>query len=151
KRLASKVVADMHQCCRLYGRPSTNDIAGYQEELIVLLADGYVAEYEFGFKKDDARVLSWKYKVTSAGALEGGRSGGLYAQASVASASMFNYLWYSSAWSALTLGQQQAIDAKHAVSRVAGDPPKDGSGHWVRDRTYVSGGVAVQREEFLPW
>jgi hypothetical protein len=152
KKLAAKVIADMHQCRRLYSRPSESDIETYQTELVVLLAGRYVAEYEFGFKTSaDKRIVSWRYTVTAAGDLEGGRSGGLYATADVGNAQLFNYLWRSDRWRALTGSEQAKVDAQHPVERTFGDPPADGSGRWVRDRQYASGGVAIERKEFRPW
>jgi hypothetical protein len=152
KKLAAKVIADMHQCHRLYGRPIESDIARYQEELIVLLAGGYISQYEFGFKtKADKRVVSWKYTVTNAGDLEGGRSGGLFAAADVDTSRFFNYLWHSGKWSDLTIKERMAVETQYTLQRTTGDPPADGNGRWIRDRRYVSGGVAIQREEFQPW
>jgi HORMA domain-containing protein len=152
RKLAAKVIADMHQCRRLYGSPPESSIEAYQTELVVLLAGRYVSEYEFGFKTSaDKRIVSWQYTVTAAGDLEGGRSGGLYATADVGSAPFFNYLWRSATWRTLTGGEQAKVDAQHSVERRVGDPPADGSGRWVRDRQYVSGGVAIERKEFRPW
>jgi len=152
KKLAAKVIADMHQCRRLYGRPSESSIEAYQTELVVLLAGEYVSKYEFGFKTDaDQRIVSWRYTVGPAGDLEGGRSGGLYATADIDDARMFNYLWQSDKWNDLLPSEQAKVNAKHTIERVAGDPPSDGSGRWVRDRRYVAGGVAIEREEFRPW
>ena len=152
RKLAAKVSADMDQCRRLYGLPSETDIARYQEELIVLLHGGYVSEYEFGFKtSDDRRVISWMYRVNANGDLQGGRSGGLYAQADVSRAKTFNFLTTNSDWTRLTPAEKQAVKAKYSISRVDGEPPSDGSGIWVRDRTYSAGGVAIERQEFRPW
>ena len=151
KKLAAKVTADLHQCCRFYGCPSEGDIADYNEELVVMLAGEYVCTYEFGFQSNDRRVVSWYYTITAAGDLEGGRSGGLHATADVRGASWFNYMSYADAWSNLTQTGREAERAKHNITRISGHPPSDGSGHWVSDRTYVSGGVAVVRKEFRPW
>lgn len=151
KKLAAKVTADMHQCRRLYGDPTETDIASYNEELVVMLAGEYLSSYEFGYQKGDKRIVSWYYTVTAAGDLEGGRSGGLYAQADIIGASWFNFMTTSNSWAGLTEAGRNAVRAKHSINRVTGDPPADGSGHWVADRTYVSGGVAVQRKEFRPW
>src|SRR4051812_31087181 len=98
-RLASKVTADMYQCFAHYGRPSETDIVDYQAELVEMLAGNYVDTYEFGFKNSAGqRILSWKYRVVN-GQLVGGnddRSGGIYARATVASLSTFNFMEYSS-------------------------------------------------------
>lgn len=152
RKLAAKVVADMHQCHLLYGRgPSTMEIGAYEEELVVLLAGGYVSAYEFGFKTaDERRVLSWKYTVGLSGDLEGGRSGGLYAQADLAGASLFNFLTTNSKWSRLSESDQSKVDQQHPISRTAGSPPSDGNGYWASNRAYAAGGVAVTRQEYRP-
>lgn len=151
RKLAAKVTADMHQCRRLYGDPTEADIAAYNEELVHMLAGKYVSSYEFGYQKGDKRIVSWYYTITAAGDLEGGRSGGLYAKADISGASWFNFMTTNYSWSVLNEAGKNAVRAKHSVKRVTGDPPSDGSGHWVADRIYVSGGVAVQRKEFRPW
>lgn len=152
RKLAAKVVADMHQCNLLYGRgPSTTDIAAYEAELVVLLAGGYVSAYEFGFKTvDNRRVLSWKYTVGLSGDLEGGRSGGLYSQASLDGASLFNFLTTNTKWSQLSESDQAKVDQQHPISRTVSSPPADGNGYWASNRAYAAGGVAVTRQEFRP-
>lgn len=97
------------------------------------------------------RVVSWYYTVTPAGDLEGGRFGGLYPQADVSGADWFNFMTTNTNWSALTEAQRDGVRAKHSIRRTFGDPPSDGSGRWVSDRTYVSGGIAIVRKEFRPW
>src|SRR5579863_9820051 len=111
RRLAAKVAADMHQCQRLYGHLTDTEIENYQQELTVLLVDGYLRTYEFGFKKDGRRVVSWYYMVAPSGNLEGGRSGGLFPTADIATAVMFNFLTYSSEWFALSNVEQEKIRA----------------------------------------
>lgn len=152
RRLAAKVAADMHQCQLRYGHLTDTEIENFQQELEVLLLDGYVKSYEFGFQDSNGRrVLSWFYTPGPAGDLEGGRSGGLYLQADVSNAEMFNFLSYSAAWTALSTDAKARVDAAHPITRTTGSPPQDGNGHWVDSRTYVSGGVAINRKEFQPW
>lgn len=152
RKLAAKVAADMHQCQRFYGWPSAKEVEEFNGELIVLLAGHYVSQYEFGFKtEDDRRVVSWRYRVTTAGDLEGGRAGGLVPSADIRGAVNFNFLWTTTSWADLTQSERAAIEAHHNVHRTISEPPVDGNGRWVRDRTYVSGGVAMEREEFRPW
>jgi hypothetical protein len=67
RRLASKVVTDMARCSQIYGRPSIQEIQEYGDELTLLLKDGYVHNYEFGFKNDERRVISWSYSVDVTG------------------------------------------------------------------------------------
>lgn len=152
RKLAAKVVADMHQCNLFYGMgPTSAEISSYEEELVAMLAGGYVTSYEFGFQtSDDRRVLSWKYTVGPTGDLEGGRSGGLYAQASLAGTSMFNFLTTNSKWANLPASDRAKVDAQHPINRVPGSPPADGNGYWSSNRTYAAGGVGVTRQEFRP-
>ena len=153
KYLASKVVADLYQCARLYGRPSTDTVADYEAELVEMLVGGYVAEYEFGFKSNDQRVVSWQYTVNSAGDLVGGgddSAGGVYARAKVADATYFNFMSYSQKWFGLTQAQRDAVKATVPISRSTGALPADGNGYWASDRTYTNGGTSVSRRTFRP-
>jgi hypothetical protein len=50
KHLATMVLTDLYQCSMLYDRPSESAIGDYETELIELLANEYVAGYEFGFE-----------------------------------------------------------------------------------------------------
>ena len=150
--LASKVVADLYQCARLYGSPSTRSILDYESELVEMLAGGYVSEYEFGLKQNEKRLLSWSYRVTAGGDLVGGddRPGGLFARASVAAAFYYNFLSYSPAWFILPETEKQTIFACLPFTRTSGSLPTDGNGYWIADRTYSNGGVAVARRTFRP-
>ena len=153
KYLASKVVADLYQCSRLYGCPSNHDIPDYETELVVLLVHGYVSTYEFGFKKDGQRIVSWRYTVNSAGDLVGGsdhRPGGVYARADIASASYYNHMSYTGSWDTLTTEAQVKVKASLPFSRTNGSLPADGNGYWVADRNYSNGGTSVARETFRP-
>lgn len=154
KHLASKVVTDLYQCARLYGSPATDDIDDYEEELVELLVGGHVSNYEFGFKKNGKRVVSWQYTVNAAGDLVGGSAddgaGGVYARAKVADATYFNFLSYSQEWWNLTQAQKNTIKAKLPVHRSPGTLPSDGNGYWVSDRTYTNGGTSVSRKTFRP-
>ena len=154
KYLASKVVADLYQCASLYRKPRTDEIADYEAELVELLVGGYVAEYEFGFKKNDRRVVTWQYRVNAYGDLIGGgvddRAGGVYARAKVSDATYFNFLSYSQKWFNLTPAGRDAVRAKLPFQRSFGALPADGDGYWASDRTYSNGGVAVSRKTFRP-
>lgn len=153
KYLASKVVADLYQCHRFYGQPSESAITEYHDELVIMLAGGYVKEYEFGFKQNGQRVVSWQYRVSASGDLMGGtddRSGGIYARASVTGAVFFNFMSYNDVWFGLTDVQKSNVQAQHAINRTTGKPPADGSGYWQTERSYSNGGVEIARRNFRP-
>jgi hypothetical protein len=152
KHLASKVVADLYQCALLYDRPSAGSLPGYEEELVTLLADGYVETYEFGFKRHGLRVLTWHYTVGPGGELEGdSRSGSLLRGVDLQDARYFNFLTHSYAWFDLTEAERETVEAGLPFRRTAGTAPSDGSGYWKTEHGYSAGGVLVQRKAFRPW
>ena len=152
KYLASKVVADLYQCSLLYDHPSSGSVEAYEEELTTLLADGYVETYEFGFKRNERRVLTWHYTVGPSGDLEGdSRSGGLARGVDIGDTQYFNFLTYSDTWVKLSPAERDAIKGTLPFQRTSGSAPGDGSGHWVTEQAYSAGGVLVARRVFRPW
>lgn len=153
KHLASKVVSDLYQCHCYYDQPSETSILEYQEELVVMLAHGFVSAYEFGFEQNERRVVCWQYTVNSCGDLVGGAddfSGGIYARADISRSRYFNFMTYSQSWADLASSDQSAVLAQHVVRRDTGNLPLDGYGYWETDRTYGSGGVLLERRTFRP-
>lgn len=152
KYLASKVTSDMWRCQQLYGRPAADEINNYGTELAILLRDGYVDSYEFGFQIDDERVLSWRYQVDTSG-LNGGddRPGKIMSGVELVGASFFNRLVYSSAWLRLSQEERNRIKADLPIQRVSKDGPKDGKGYWQQDLRYSSNGTSLPRSTFRPF
>ena len=151
KHLAAKVITDLYQCHLHYDRPSADDIPDYESELIEMLANEYVEMYEFGFKKNDKRVLSWRYKIGKDGGLHGDAdAGGVYAKAALSGATYFNFMSYSPKWSKLTAAQWASFKSGLAIQRSSGSLPGDGEGYWQADHGYNAGGVRVERETFRP-
>jgi hypothetical protein len=144
----------MHLCSDYYGWPLKSSIDDYAEELAQMLRDGYVAEYEFGFKKDERRVLSWRYVVRSDGSLAsaGDRAGKLISSANVADATFFNFMTYSFKWSLLPAADRTKKKEGLPIQRTTGEPPADGNGYWLsQDRNYSSGGTNLERATFRPY
>ena len=151
KHLAAKVIADLYQCSVLYDHPDESDIEDYEEELIELLAGEYVAQYEFGFKKDGKRVLTFRYSVGADGGLHGDSDAGdVYAKAETSGATYFNYLTHSEKWARLSSERQAAIESALPIQRTPMSAPEDGDGYWQTDHGYAAGGVRVARETFRP-
>lgn len=153
KYLASKVTSDMWRCKQLYGRPTQDQINDYGTELALMLRDGYVEAYEFGFQKDDKRLLCWRYTVDSSGNLNASddRPGGVIAGVDVSVAAFFNQMTWSSSWSNLTQEDKDRILDGLPFRRVTKDGPKDGLGYWQEDRSYSSNGVSLSRKTFRPF
>jgi len=153
KYLASKVTADMRRCQQLYGYPSDTRINNLGTELAILLRDGYVNTFEFGFVRtaDDERVLTWRYSVDSAGNLQSNdRPGRIIAGVNIAGATLKSYLVKSSAWYKLTSAQQAAIEAVLPIERTATAEYGSSLGTWQKDLCYSATGVAMVRETFRP-
>lgn len=152
KYLASKVTSDMWRCKQLYQRPTEDEINDYGTELALLLRDGYVFAYEFGFQKDDQRIVSWRYTVDSSGNLAAAddRPGGVVSGVNVTDASFFNQMTRSSSWFRLSQDERDGIDKTMPFKRVTKDGPKDGRGYWQEDRSYSSNGVSLSRKTFRP-
>jgi hypothetical protein len=151
KRLASKVMADMLRCQGLYGYPSNYHINNFGTELAILLRDRYVKEYEFGYKKDEQRILSWQYRVDSSGDLTSDdRPGKIVSGVSIADCLPFNLLTHSSDWYNLTEAERKKIEEFLPIKREAKEGPIDGNGYWVNDLCYSSNGIAMARRTFRP-
>ena len=152
KYLASKVTADMLRCQQNYGRPAQSDINNYGTELALLLRDGYVSEYEFGFSENDQRLLSWHYVVDSSGINStDDRPGRIISGFAVANASWFNRLTFSSAWFALPPSERERVGNGLPFQRVMKDGPKDDLGYWTNDLNYSASGVSLGRRTFRPY
>ena len=93
RHLSSKVAADMHLCAQYYGLPSEQSIRNYAEELAQYINEGYIEEYEFGYKKNNQRVVSWRYRVNENGILTADdRAGKVVPYVDVTGATFFNFL-----------------------------------------------------------
>lgn len=152
RELASRVIADLSLCAKLYRRPAADSLDRYRDELVQLLHRGYLDAYEFGFKRDDQRVLSWFYQVGPSGDVEGGSPGGLYARADIEEASYFNFVTYSQRWCGLDAAAKERFREGLPFRRGHGSAPVDGSGYWAEnDRGYAAGGTLVTRRTFRPY
>lgn len=150
RQLGSKVAADLRQCSLFYGAPVRDEVPKYEQELVELLLGGYVAKYEFGFKRDDKRIVCWRYEVDADGNMTTatGDAGHLFAKASTTGAHYYNFLTYSAAWYELTGTEQTRIKSALPISRTSGYLPADGNGYWAESRDYGAGGVRVTRREY---
>jgi Bacterial HORMA domain family 1 len=151
KELASKVTADMRRCQQIYGKPEDAWINAYGTELALLLNQGFVEEYEFGFLRTGARILSWSYTVNSAGQLTtNDRPGRMVTGIDISGADWFNRLNKTRKFWSLPKEQRERFEAELPVKRTVSDPPPDGAGRWVYDLNYSAGGVTLGRKTFQP-
>jgi hypothetical protein len=149
--LASKVAADMHLCAQYYGYPSEEWIRKYAEELAQYLNEGYIQEYEFGYEKNDKRIVTWRYKVDENGSLTADdRAGKIVPYVDISGARFYNYLTQNPRFFQLSFDQRSRFKAGLPLQRTEGTPPSDGSGYWTSDRNYFSGGRGLNRLTFQP-
>lgn len=151
RQLASKVAADMHLCAQYYGKPTEQRIREYAEELAQYMNEGYLAAYEFGYKKDDVRVVTWRYNVDATGTITtDDRAGKVISYVDVTGATFYNLLTQNRAFLNLSSAEQDHFEARLSIRRTVGEPPSDGGGYWTSDRNYFSGGQGLSRQTFRP-
>jgi hypothetical protein len=151
RHLSSKVAADMHLCAQYYGLPSEESIRKFAEELAQYINEGYIEEYEFGYQKNNQRVVSWRYRVDENGLLTADdRSGKVVPYVDVTGAVFFNFLTPNSRYYQLTQAERSRFKGSLPIQRTDGQPPSDGSGFWTSDRNYYSGGRGLNRQTFQP-
>jgi hypothetical protein len=151
RHLSSKVAADMHLCARYYGQPPETAIRNYAEELAQFLNEGFLSQYEFGYQRNDVRVVTWRYSVDEYGRLTNDdRAGKVVPYVDVAGAAFYNFLTSNWKFATLSDAEREAFESDLPITRTPGQPPADGSGYWTTDRSYVSGGRGLSRETFQP-
>jgi hypothetical protein len=152
KQLASRVAADMKRCQQMYGYPSDDQINRYGTELAHLLNGGYVEEYEFGYKRQDKRVISCHYRVRNGDlSAVNDRPGGIASGVDITGASPFNFLTHSAKWDRLSQTERDAFEATLPFRRGIGSAPSDGLGCWQDDKSYSAAGTVMSRRVFRPY
>lgn len=147
--LASKVAADLLQMQLFYGRPFDNEINQYLEEAIILILKGYLDFVEYGFKRNDNRVVSLKYVVRADGMIQtDDRSGRVVPGVDISGAYWYSFLSKNLAFSLLPWEEQQRVEQSLPIERSSGDPPGNGNGCWTNDKAYSTNGIGVQRSTF---
>ncbi len=151
RHISSRVAADMRLMSRYYGYPAESAIENYLEEIAQLLARGYLATFEIGFKRNGRRLFTLHYDVRADGTLTDSRAGGVPVGIDVAGATTFNFLTHSAAWFRLDPTTRAAFEAALPVQRIVDDAPIDGDGYWVWDeRSYAAAGMGLSRGRFVP-
>lgn len=149
--LASKVAADLRQMQRFYGQPSDERIAKYIDEVILLMLDGYLDTVEYGFQRNGNWVggAALSYSARWGSIFADDSTGRVFARADVAGATWKSYLTKSHKFDALPSYEQAKIEAALPIQRTGGEQP-GAEGVWTYDKTYSSGGGAVQRRILKP-
>jgi hypothetical protein len=153
RHIAAKVATDLRRIQRLYGRPTDQQIADYEAELIALLKGGYVRRVIYGFKRDGAYIEpTLRYEASDLNGSTGidDDPGKIRPGANVVGAAFTSYLHYSQAWFNLTPSQQDAFETDLPFSRSNASEPTL-SGRLSADLSYSAGGRALQRSTLRSW
>lgn len=147
RKVAGKVMADLLQMQQAYGKPSTQAINDYLDEIETLLADGYLDAITYGFKQGEQWVVALKYKATVLGLQYADElSGRIPRGKDVSAATWYSFLEKSSAfYEDLNEGQRSAYEAELSIKRTPGNEPSAGGNAWHQDKSYQSGGGGVRR------
>lgn len=147
KHMSAKVAADLKRLQRLYGTPSDIAIADYETEAIELLKAGYLGTVTYGFKRDGDWIeptLRYTARDLAGASANDDDPGRVRPGADIIGASFYSYLTYSSTWNNLTSVEQDAFK-KHLPFQRGGANAPGVNGYFSDDRTYSSGGRALNR------
>jgi len=148
--IASKVAADLRAMHAYYGWPSEPKIVDYQKELNELLPGGYVSSVQYGFKRDEKKIVVLEYEHRPSG-LRDDNSGRVFPRANISGAEWFSFLTYSAKWDSLLDSDKKQIRLRLPFQRSEGHEPRDGDGYWTADKSYSSEGAGAQRRTFRPY
>ena len=147
RHMAAKVATDLKRMQRLYGSPSDSDIAAYEVEITELLKEGYLGTASYGFMRDGRWIeptLQYTARDLAGSAANDDDPGRVRPGAGIEGATFYSYLTYSAAWDRLTAAEQEACRRRLSIKR-SGAPEPTVNGYLSQDRTYSSGGWALNR------
>lgn len=148
RHMSAKVATDLKRIQRLYvGGPSDLDIANYETELTEFLKVGYLGTVTYGFRRNGEWIeptLRYTAQDLTGMSASDDDPGKIRASANVSGATFYSYLAYSSAWSNLSESEKDAFKKRMPFYR-GGAPEPGVSGYLQSDRTYSSGGRALNR------
>ena len=145
--LAAKISADLNRVRRFYGKPDTDDIDAYETEAIELMKAGYLGSVTYGFKRKGNWIeptLRYTARDLFGVSANDDDPGRIRPRADITGASFYSFLTYSDKWSELTEVERANFKSSLPIQRVSGIEPGV-SGFLIGDRTYSSGGRALDR------
>jgi len=147
KHMAAKVATDLKRMQRLYGSPNDVEIARYEAEVIELLKAGYLGTVAYGFRRNGDWIeptLRYTARDLAGMSANDDDPGRIRPGANIDGATFYSYLTYSSTWHNLTDAEREEFEKRLPFQR--GGAPEPGiNGYLSQDRTYSSGGRALDR------
>lgn len=147
RHIAAKIATDLKRMQRFYGAPSDADIEAYQAEITSFIKEGYLGTVTYGFRKDGkwiAPTLRYTARDLAGGTADDDDPGRVPPGADTTGATFYSYLTYSPAWDELPAAEKESFKEGLPFQRT-GAPEPAISGYLYSDRTYSSGGRALER------
>jgi hypothetical protein len=147
RHMAAKVSADLKRMQRLYGEPNDSDIASYEAEIIEFLKEGYLGTVTYGYRRNGNWIeptLRYTARDLAGGTANDDDPGRVRPGANIEGASFYSYMTYSSAYNNLSDADRETFRQRLPFRR--GGAPEPGiTGYLSEDKTYSSGGRALNR------
>lgn len=147
RHMAAKVATDLKRLQRFYGAPSDAAIAEFEAEVIELLKENYLGTVTYGFRRNGEWIeptLRYTARDLAGGSATDDDPGRIRPGVDTAGASFYSYLTYSATWSNLSQAERDRVKKRLPIERT-GAPEPSVNGYLTDDRTYASGGRALNR------
>lgn len=147
RHMAAKVATDLKRMQRFYGSPSDQAIVDFETEVVELLKAGYLGTVTYGFFRNDKWIeptLRYNARDLAGASANDDDPGKIRPSADVSGAEFYSYLTYSSAWDKLSGTERDAFKKRLPFYRGGASEPGI-NGYLTNDRTYSSGGRALDR------
>ena len=147
RHIAAKVATDLKRMQRFYGEPPNSRIADFESEVVEFLKEGLLDTVTYGFRLNGYRIeptLFYTARELAGNPANDDDPGRIRPDAEIGDASFYSYLTYSAAWNTLTSTEQEDFNKRLPFQRT-GAPEPGVSGYVSVDRTYSSGGRALDR------
>ena len=147
KHMAAKVATDLKRMQRLYGAPSDHEIAEYEAEVIQFLKKAFLKIVTYGYRRDGQWIeptLRYTARDLQGIAANDDDPGRIHAGANVSGAKFYSYMSYTDAYFNQSQSEKDSFNKTLPFTR-GGAPEPGVNGYLSDDRTYSSGGRALQR------
>ena len=147
RHLAAKIATDLKRMQRFYGSPDNYGIPAFEAEAIEFMKAGYLGSVTYGFKRSGNWIEpTLRYTARDLVGLSGSDDdpGAISPRANIKGATFYSFLTYSDKWWGLAADARAEFKSSLPVQRTAGVEPGV-NGNLVGDRTYSSGGRALDR------
>ena len=118
-----------------------------RQQIIEFLKEGYLGTVTYGFRRDGNWIeptLRFTARDLSGISANDDDPGRIRPGKDIANATFYSYLTYSPAWEALSGAEKDTFRTRLPFTRN-GAPEPGISGYFDQDRTYSSGGRAIDR------